>query len=59
MIIVDGHHRALAYMENGQPALAYVGSVGKNNGPWDKLHSKQVGDKVASLSSNQVVNNDS
>jgi hypothetical protein len=49
MIIVDGHHRALAYMESGQPALAYVGQVGMDKGPWDKLHSKQVGSKQGSI----------
>lgn len=53
MIIVDGHHRALAYAQNKQAALAFVGQVGQDNGPWDKLHSKQVGSKIASLSSNQ------
>jgi hypothetical protein len=53
MMIVDGHHRALAALQNGQPVNAYVGQVGSTNGPWDRLHSKQVGSKQASLSSNQ------
>lgn len=52
MIIVDGHHRALAYQQVGQPALAYVGQVGKDKGPWDKLHDKQVETQV--VASNQV-----
>ncbi len=43
MIIVDGHHRAIAYQQIGQPAIAYVGHVGKDSGPWDRLHAKQVG----------------
>lgn len=48
MMIVDGHHRALAALQNGQPVMAYVGQVGKDRGPWDKLHSKQVGSKQMS-----------
>ena len=57
MMVVDGHHRALAYQQNGQPVQAYVGQVGSNDGPWSKLHSKQVGSKQASIgkeASNQV-----
>lgn len=41
MMIVDGHHRALAALENNEPVNAYIGQVGSTNGPWDKLHSKQ------------------
>lgn len=58
MIVVDGHHRALAYQQINQPALAYVGEVGRNNGPWDKLHAKQVGSKQEKSNqeqSNQLV----
>lgn len=43
MMVVDGHHRALAAAKNGTPVVAYVGQIGTNRGPWDKLHSKQVG----------------
>lgn len=43
MMVVDGHHRSLAALQNGQPVNAYVGQVGSTKGPWDKLHSKQVG----------------
>jgi len=46
MMVVDGHHRALAALQNGQPVPAYVGHVGSNSGPWDKLHSKQVGSDI-------------
>lgn len=45
MSVIDGHHRALAALQNGQPVTAYVGQVGSNNGPWSKLHSKQAGSK--------------
>ena len=48
MVIVDGHHRALAYAQMNQPALAYIGQIGKNSGPWDKLHDKQGGSKQSS-----------
>ena len=57
MMIVDGHHRALAYLKLGEPANAYIGQVGSNSGPWEKLHSKQVGSKQQSKQkavSNQV-----
>jgi SPP1 gp7 family putative phage head morphogenesis protein len=40
--IIDGHHRALAAERNGMPLLAYVGKVGKTDGPWDEMHSSQV-----------------
>lgn len=57
MKIIDGHHRALAAQQNGQPLVAYIGQVGSNKGPWDKLHSKQNGSTQQSLQkevSNQV-----
>jgi hypothetical protein len=40
-IIVDGHHRALAYEKLGMPAYAYVADVGNVTGPWDVLHDSQ------------------
>ncbi|MFF0409068.1 phage portal protein [Kitasatospora sp. NPDC004745] len=46
MIIVDGHHRALAYRKAGQPIRAWVGTVGKDRGPWNELHSSQDPDKA-------------
>jgi hypothetical protein len=48
MMIVDGHHRALAALQNGTPVPAYIGEVGRLNGPWKALHSKQVGKKQGS-----------
>jgi hypothetical protein len=40
-IIVDGHHRALAYEQLGQAAMAYVAKVGTISGPWGDMHSSQ------------------
>jgi phage-related protein (TIGR01555 family) len=40
-IIVDGHHRSLAYRELGRPILAYCAEVHVPNGPWLKLHGMQ------------------
>lgn len=54
MEIVDGHHRALAALQNNAPVAAYVGQVGTDRGPWDKLHAKQVGSKQESEQSIQV-----
>lgn len=41
MIVVDGHHRALAAEKNGTPVLAYVAHVGTADGPWDSMHASQ------------------
>jgi hypothetical protein len=40
-IIIDGHHRSLAYLEMERPMLAWVGYVDSETGPWDEFHSKQ------------------
>ena len=40
-IIIDGHHRALAYKELDKPVLAWIGHVDREDGPWDTLHNKQ------------------
>lgn len=40
-IIIDGHHRALAYRKLGVPAMAYIGRVAKKTGPWDQMHASQ------------------
>lgn len=40
-IVVDGHHRALAYRKLGRPALAYIARVGTATGPWDEMHDRQ------------------
>ncbi|MCC9307694.1 phage portal protein [Kitasatospora sp. RB6PN24] len=41
LIIVDGHHRSLAYRQAGKPIRAWIGTVAQNHGPWDELHSSQ------------------
>ena len=41
MIIVDGHHRFLAYKKLGIPITAFVGTVDEEKGPWDTLHDSQ------------------
>lgn len=47
-MIVDGHHRALAYEKLGKPAMAYI------------VHTKTVGDpRVASMHSSQTNGKDS
>lgn len=55
MMIIDGHHRALAYLQLGQPMTAFVGQVGSDQGPWQKLHSKQTGSKQISNQSEASV----
>ena len=61
MMIVDGHHRALAALQAGTPVPAFVGQVGRLDGPWKKLHSKQVGKKEGSglLQKSQQTNDSS
>lgn len=40
-IVIDGHHRALAYRKLGIPAMAYIGRVGRKTGDWDTMHASQ------------------
>lgn len=40
-VIVDGHHRSLAYRDLNQPIWAYVGHASADTGPWDELHTYQ------------------
>lgn len=40
-IVVDGHHRLLAYEKLGKPVLAYCGEVPTTKGPWDTMHDAQ------------------
>jgi uncharacterized protein len=45
-VVVDGHHRALAYQQLGVKfADAYIAKVGKHEGPWDETHDMQRGSK--------------
>jgi len=41
-IVVDGHHRALAYKELDMPMTAFIGKVHHEKGDWDTMHSKQL-----------------
>lgn len=41
VMVMDGHHRALAYRELKKPVYAWVGYPGKSKGPWDKVHDYQ------------------
>jgi hypothetical protein len=45
-MIPDGHHRALAYQELGEPDFAFVGYPSKSKGPWDMLHDYQYRDNT-------------
>jgi hypothetical protein len=54
MQVVDGHHRSLAYLQLNRPVPAYVGQIGQDRGPWDKLHAKQVGTKSQQSIQTQV-----
>jgi phage gp29-like protein len=40
-MIVDGHHRTLAYEKLDQPVWAYVAHVHVKDGPWRELHAAQ------------------
>lgn len=42
-IVVDGHHRALAYKHLGEDAKAFVTNVDEKEGPWDAMHDSQNG----------------
>ena len=44
--ISDGHHRALAAIDEGQPVWGYVGKVPSKTGPWSELHTHQDPDHV-------------
>jgi hypothetical protein len=41
LMIVDGHHRALAYQKLGRRVIAFVGTATSNVGPWDDFHNSQ------------------
>lgn len=40
-MVVDGHHRALAYKGLNRPIYAWVGYPSKAKGPWDYVHDSQ------------------
>jgi 8-oxo-dGTP pyrophosphatase MutT (NUDIX family) len=41
LMVVDGHHRALASRQAGVPVEAFVGRVPHSDGPWNETHSYQ------------------
>jgi len=41
LMVVDGHHRSLAYAAIGMPVRAFVGHAPTLRGPWDWLHDSQ------------------
>jgi uncharacterized protein len=51
LIVVDGHHRVLAYKALGKNVKAYIATVSATTGPWDEMHSQQ---KDGMLGSNQL-----
>jgi hypothetical protein len=53
MIIVDGHHRALAYLQLNLPPIAYVGQIGSDIGDWTDMHDSQKGGSSKQKSSQQ------
>lgn len=55
LIVIDGHHRALAYQKLGRPAVAYIARVGTADGPWDEMHDQQYhGDSFSTANSAPV-----
>jgi hypothetical protein len=46
LMVMDGHHRALAALKAHLPLWAYVGTVQSKTGPWLQLHSSQLKDSV-------------
>ena len=44
LIVIDGHHRTLAYQKLNQPVPAYVADVPSRHGPWFETHSSQYVD---------------
>jgi hypothetical protein len=40
-MVMDGHHRALAYKEMNRPVYAWVGFPARSKGPWDNTHDYQ------------------
>lgn len=53
-VIVDGHHRTLAYLDQGQAPLAYIGRASSDQGPWDELHAAQYPDHHHRPDDNQM-----
>lgn len=43
LVVVDGHHRAMAAKQSGSSIKAYVGTVGAVGGKWRDMHKSQRG----------------
>lgn len=41
LIVIDGHHRSMAYRGLNRPIMAWVGKVNADRGPWDEMHASQ------------------
>ena len=41
LVAVDGHHRLLAWRKLKLPVPAYIATVTKDSGAWDKMHAAQ------------------
>ncbi len=41
-VIADGHHRALASIEEGQRVRSYLGRMQATTGPWDEMYSSHA-----------------
>jgi ParB-like nuclease domain len=48
MVILDGHHRFLAYQQLGMDPVAYVAEVGTITDEMKQMHSRQTGSKQQS-----------
>ena len=41
LLLIDGHHRWLAYAELGMPVPSFIGTVDAEHGPWETMHGFQ------------------
>lgn len=56
MIIIDGHHRSLAYKQLNQNAIAYVAHIGSLTNDMRAMHGQQGSDQESSQQSSQQSN---
>jgi len=40
-IIIDGHHRFIAYEQLERKPICWIGKVDRETGPWDTFHNQQ------------------
>ena len=48
LLLIDGHHRYLAYAQLDKPIRAFIGTVEDNHGPWEAMHTDQFHHAVGS-----------